>query len=69
MKVTQIPFQKTGFFSKTMADYLEQKATINPFYHNYPDLNGFQKQLEEKDCFFYKRAQKSIGSCFAKAIR
>ncbi|WP_405565961.1 bacillithiol biosynthesis cysteine-adding enzyme BshC [Polaribacter sp. Asnod6-C07] len=48
MKVTQIPFKKTGFFSKTMLDYLEQKKTINPFYNNFPDINGFQKQIEEK---------------------
>jgi len=48
MKVTQIPFQKTGFFSKTMVDYLEQKESIKPFYNNFPDNNGFKKQLEEK---------------------
>ena len=47
MKVTQIPFQKTGFFSKTMLDYLEQKETIQPFYNNFPNLNGFKKEIEE----------------------
>lgn len=52
MKVTQIPFKKTGFFSKTMLDYLEQKDTINPFYNNFPDINGFQKQIEEKQNSF-----------------
>ncbi|PWG05406.1 bacillithiol biosynthesis cysteine-adding enzyme BshC [Polaribacter aquimarinus] len=48
MKVTQIPFQKTGFFSKTMLDYLEQKETIQPFYNNFPNISGFQNQIEEK---------------------
>jgi len=43
-----IPFQKTGYFSKIICDYLDQKDTITPFYNNYPDLNGFKKQLEEK---------------------
>lgn len=47
MKVTQIPFQKTGFFSKTMLDYLEQKEVIRPFYNNFPNLNGFKKEIEE----------------------
>ena len=47
MKVTQIPFQKTGFFSKTMLDYLEQKEAIQPFYNNFPNLNGFKKEIEE----------------------
>ncbi|MDG2194632.1 MAG: bacillithiol biosynthesis cysteine-adding enzyme BshC [Polaribacter sp.] len=52
MKVTHIPFQKTGFFSKTMADYLEQKDAIRPFYHNVPNLDGFQQQLKEKQASF-----------------
>ena len=48
MKLTQIPFQKTGFFSTMMLDYLEQKDTIKPFYNNFPDTNGFKNQIEEK---------------------
>lgn len=48
MKVTHIPFQKTGFFSKTMIDYLEQHPNIQPYYHNFPTLDGFAKQIEEK---------------------
>ncbi len=48
MKVTHIPFQKTGFFSKTMSDYLEKKESIQPFYHNFPDLDGFAKQIVKK---------------------
>ncbi|MEE9409253.1 MAG: bacillithiol biosynthesis cysteine-adding enzyme BshC [Polaribacter sp.] len=49
MKVTQIPFKNTGFFSKTMLDYLEQKDTIKPFYNNFPDITGFHNQIEEKE--------------------
>ncbi len=60
MKVTQIPFQKTGFFSKTMADYLEQKESIKPFYNNYPDINGFKKQLAEKGNSFSKAHRKVL---------
>ncbi|TXD57903.1 bacillithiol biosynthesis cysteine-adding enzyme BshC [Polaribacter sp. IC066] len=52
MKVTHIPFQKTGFFSKTMADYLEKSDQIKPFYHNFPDINGFHNQIEEKRTSF-----------------
>jgi bacillithiol biosynthesis cysteine-adding enzyme BshC len=52
MKVKQIPFKKTGFFSKTMLDYLERKEKITPFYHNFPDFDGFQKQLQEKKASF-----------------
>jgi bacillithiol biosynthesis cysteine-adding enzyme BshC len=48
MKVTHIPFQKTGFFSKTMHDYLEKNKNIQPFYNQFPDISGFHNQIEEK---------------------
>jgi len=38
MKFTHIPFHKTGFFSKTMTDYLDQKESIKQFYNNFPDM-------------------------------
>lgn len=52
MKVTQISFKETGFFSKTMLDYLEQKEAIQPFYNNFPDIAGFYNQIEEKEKSF-----------------
>jgi len=52
MKVTQIPFKNTGFFSKTILDYLAQKETIHSFYNNFPDRAGFYNQIEEKDKSF-----------------
>ena len=52
MKVTQIPFKDTGFFSKTMLDYLEQKDTIQSFYNNFPNITGFYNQIEEKEKSF-----------------
>ncbi|MFY0629426.1 MAG: bacillithiol biosynthesis cysteine-adding enzyme BshC [Flavobacteriaceae bacterium] len=51
MKFTHIPFQQTGFFSKTMSDYLEKNEKIQQFYHNFPDVDGFAKQIEEKKNF------------------
>ena len=60
MKVTQIPFQKTGFFSKTMQDYLEQKEAIAPFYNNFSDIDGFKNQLEEKRTSFSLETRKVL---------
>ncbi|GGH02295.1 putative cysteine ligase BshC [Polaribacter pacificus] len=48
MKVTHLPYQKTGFFSTIMLDYLEQKPSIRPFYNHFSDLKGFELQIEEK---------------------
>ena len=48
MKFTHIPFHKTGFFSKIMTDYLDQKKSIKQFYSNFPDIKGFASQINEK---------------------
>ena len=58
--ITHIPFQKTGFFSKTMKDYLEKNNTIKPFYNNFPDLEGFKKQIEEKEKSFPNDSRKVL---------
>lgn len=62
MKVTQIPFHKTGFFSKTMTDYLEQKEAVQSFYNNFSDVNGFKNQLEEKRSSFSLETRKVLVS-------
>lgn len=66
MKVTQIPFQKTGFFSKTMIDYLEQKESIKSFYNNYPDISGFEKQIKEKQNSFPTEHRKVLVAALNK---
>jgi bacillithiol biosynthesis cysteine-adding enzyme BshC len=60
MKITQIPFQQTGFFSKTMNDYLNQSAIIQKFYHNFPDISGFKRQIEEKKGSFSSDVRKVL---------
>ncbi len=52
MSMKTIPFQKTGYFSKTICDYLDRSDSIAPFYNNFPDLEGFKRQLEEKRASF-----------------
>ncbi len=51
VKVETIPFKQTGYFSKTICDYLDKAESISHFYNNFPDLNGFKKQLKEKRNF------------------
>uniref|UniRef100_UPI0035671BBE bacillithiol biosynthesis protein BshC n=1 Tax=Lutibacter sp. TaxID=1925666 RepID=UPI0035671BBE len=52
MKVHHIPFQKTGYFSKIICDYLDKKSELSDFYENFPDLEGFKKQIETKRLSF-----------------
>lgn len=43
-----IHFKDTGYFSKLMCDYLDQNEKVNAFYNNFPDINGFRAQIQEK---------------------
>ncbi len=43
-----IPFKNIGFFSKTMLDYLNQNEKIRSFYTNFPSIEGFRKQISQK---------------------
>jgi bacillithiol biosynthesis cysteine-adding enzyme BshC len=61
MKIAQIPFQQTNFFSKTMIHYLEKDQNIQPFYHNFPDLEGFAKQIKEKKALFPGESRKLLS--------
>ncbi|MDJ0646059.1 MAG: bacillithiol biosynthesis cysteine-adding enzyme BshC [Flavobacteriaceae bacterium] len=47
-KLFTFPFQQTGYFSKTIHDYLDKGQKIKPFYNNFPNITGFKKQIEEK---------------------
>ncbi|CAL2078240.1 bacillithiol biosynthesis cysteine-adding enzyme BshC [Tenacibaculum sp. 190524A02b] len=60
MEIKQIPFKKTGFFSKTMLDYLDQKEIIQPFYHNFPNIEGFKNQLQTKKLDFKQETRDSL---------
>ena len=60
MKFTHIPFHKTGFFSKTMTDYLDQKESIKQFYNNFPDMKGFASQIHEKATSFPQVTRKEL---------
>jgi len=62
MNITNIPFEKTGFFSKTVVDYLNQETTIQPFYHRFPAIENFKAQIEEKkQCFSKENRQVLVG--------
>ncbi|MCL4122663.1 UNVERIFIED_CONTAM: hypothetical protein GTU68_032355 [Idotea baltica] len=49
---TQIPFDKTGYFSKIICDYLSENEKVEPFYDNFPNIEGFKKQIEAKRLSF-----------------
>ncbi|MGA1226462.1 MAG: bacillithiol biosynthesis cysteine-adding enzyme BshC [Tamlana sp.] len=52
MSQNTIPFFKTGYFSKLICDYLQEKTHLKPFYNNFPKLENFKAQIKEKELFF-----------------
>lgn len=46
-----ITFQSSGYFSKTMIDYLNTNDKLKPFYNHYPTLENFKLQIEQKKNF------------------
>lgn len=47
-----ISFQNSGYFSALINDYLDQKTTVQTFYHRFPNLENFEAQIEEKKVNF-----------------
>ena len=52
MKNYTLPYKETGYFSETVCDYLSQAKEIRSFYGNFPDLEGFEKQIKLKQLSF-----------------
>ena len=47
-----ISYQKSGYFSSLINDYLEEKAGLKDMYHRFPMLANFKSQWEEKQLQF-----------------
>jgi len=43
-----ISYQKSGYFSKLIVDYLDEKPEIQSLYHRFPTLENFASQIDEK---------------------
>lgn len=48
MEATCISYKETGYFSKTVTDYLEDQPDLRSFYNYRPDLKGFADLFNEK---------------------
>ncbi|WKN33271.1 bacillithiol biosynthesis cysteine-adding enzyme BshC [Porifericola rhodea] len=48
MNIEKLNFSETGNFSPIFLDYLDNKDTLQKFYHRRPELKSFEAQLQEK---------------------
>jgi bacillithiol biosynthesis cysteine-adding enzyme BshC len=47
-----ISYQKSGYFSKLMNDYLNEENHLKALYNHFPKLENFSKQIDEKSINF-----------------
>lgn len=48
MVINALPFKYTGYFSKLITDYLDEKQHLKPFYNYFPKSENFYYQIKEK---------------------
>ena len=48
MEVDCIPFRETGYFSKLICDYLDQRNDLKAFFNRFPKIENFKDQIAEK---------------------
>lgn len=55
-----ISYQNSGYFSKLIVDYLDQKTETQSFYHYFPSIENFKFQIEEKSKAFKNQTRKVL---------
>lgn len=48
MEVDCVPFKETGYFSRLICDYLDQREELKPFFNRFPLPENFEAQIKEK---------------------
>ena len=43
-----ISYQKSGYFTKLILDYLDENAALKPLYNRFPSIENFKDQIAEK---------------------
>lgn len=69
MENIKIPYKETGYFSKIILDYLDEKQTIQPFYNRFPKLENFEAQIKEKEKSFSLESRKILVSALESQYR
>ena len=57
-----ISYQKSGYFTKIMIDYLDEKPELKSLYNRFPTLENFKNQIEEKAQNYSQENRKALIS-------
>ncbi|UPF17897.1 bacillithiol biosynthesis protein BshC, partial [Flavobacterium psychrophilum] len=55
-----ISYQKSGYFSKLIVDYLDKKPELKELYNYFPSIENFKHQIEEKNHNFKNNDKRKI---------
>ncbi|PWH81497.1 bacillithiol biosynthesis cysteine-adding enzyme BshC [Algibacter marinivivus] len=66
MKQNHIAFNKTGYFSPLICDYLDEKSELKSFYNHFPKLDNFQNQITQKTESFSLENRSILVSALSK---
>lgn len=61
-----VTYQNSGYFSKLIVDYLDQKAELQTLYNRFPKVENFEGQIEEKSANFPLENRKILVSALEK---
>jgi bacillithiol biosynthesis cysteine-adding enzyme BshC len=66
MEVSCISYKQTGYFSKIVTNYLDEKPELKSFYNHFPTLKSFKKQFEIKQKQFQHSNRKVLVNSLKK---
>jgi len=69
MEVACIPFKKTTYFSNLICDYIEEKESLKPFYHRFPNIDNFKEQIKEKQASFSLESRSALYSALLEQYK
>lgn len=66
MPIDCIHYQKSGYFSKLIIDYLDQKTVLQAFYNRFPIIENFKDQILEKESNYNNNHRVNLVSVLQK---
>ena len=61
-----IPFRNTNYFSELICNYLDEHQDLQPLYNNFPKIDNFKAQIEEKKNSFNSESRTVLVDALQK---
>ena len=64
-----VTYQNSGYFSKLITDYLDEKSELQSLYNRFPKIEHFQGQIDEKSNNFPFENRQILVSALEKQYK